>query len=182
MATSSYGNKFYLIESPLKHSIAKQKIEVRKTSKNGFTAYFAGRHLAISEVVEPSKLSKEDIEVQKKLDVLALAEKLGNVADSGISRDTICRHRKLIQEGGIDLLKRQVDPDLIHQNRADENVEKVVVDFSLEHPHLGQQKVALQLNANFGLDISPGGVRGIWLHQNINTTALRVETSLLKTA
>ncbi len=127
-----------MIESPLKHSIAKQKIEVRKTSKNGFTAYFAGRHLAISKVVEPSKLSKEDIEVQKKLDVLALAEKLGNVAEaSGISRDTIYRHRKLIQEGGIDLLKRQVDPDLIHQNRADENVEKVVADFSLEHPHLG---------------------------------------------
>jgi hypothetical protein len=28
--TFSYGNKFYLIESPLKHSIAKQKIEIRK--------------------------------------------------------------------------------------------------------------------------------------------------------
>ena len=28
--TFSYGNKFYLIDSPLKYSIAKQKIEIRK--------------------------------------------------------------------------------------------------------------------------------------------------------
>lgn len=34
--TFSYGNKFYLIDSPLKHSIANQKIEIRNTSKKGF--------------------------------------------------------------------------------------------------------------------------------------------------
>ena len=53
----SYWNKFYLIESPLKHSIAKQKIEIRKTSNRDFIDYFAGRHLAVSEVIEHSKLS-----------------------------------------------------------------------------------------------------------------------------
>ncbi|SFD80502.1 Transposase, partial [Pseudoalteromonas denitrificans DSM 6059] len=69
--TFSYGNKFYLIDSPLKHSIANQKIEIRKTSKNGFTAHFAGRKLKVSEVSEPSKLAAEDLEIQKKLEVLA---------------------------------------------------------------------------------------------------------------
>jgi hypothetical protein len=37
--TFSYGNKLYLIESPLKYSIAKQKIEIRKQTSGGFTAY-----------------------------------------------------------------------------------------------------------------------------------------------
>jgi sulfite reductase alpha subunit-like flavoprotein len=64
--TFSYGNKFHLIESPLKHSIAKQKIEIRKTNSNGFMAYFAGRHLAVSEVTGPTKLSMEDLVVKKK--------------------------------------------------------------------------------------------------------------------
>lgn len=61
-------------------------------TKNSFDAYFAGRHLSISEVIEPVKTSMEDIEIQKKLDVLALADKLGNVSEtsrlSGVSRDT----------------------------------------------------------------------------------------------
>ena len=77
--TFSYGKKFYLIESPLKNSIAKQKIEIRKAEKNRFTACFAGRPLKISEVVEPTKLLEEELEVQKKLDVLSLADTLGNV-------------------------------------------------------------------------------------------------------
>ena len=95
--TFSYGNKFYFIESPIKHSIAHQKIEIRKMKDGKFNAYFAARHLKVSEVTEPIKASMEDIEIQQKLDVLALADKLGNVAEasrqSGVSRDTIYRHR-----------------------------------------------------------------------------------------
>ena len=177
--TFSYGNKFYLIDSPLKHSIANQKIEIRNTSKKGFTAHFAGRKLDISEVTEPSKLAIEDLAVQKKLEVLALVEKLGNVSEvsrlSGVSRDTIYRHLKLVKQGGAAALKRQETPNIRHKNCVDKAIEDAVVQFSVEHPHLGQQKVALKLTAALGVDISPNGVRGIWLRHNMNTTALRVE-------
>ena len=37
--TFSYGNKFYLIESPLRDSIAKQKIELSSNHEPGFTAF-----------------------------------------------------------------------------------------------------------------------------------------------
>jgi transcriptional regulator of acetoin/glycerol metabolism len=57
------------------------------------------------------KTHSEDIEIQKKLNVLALADKLSNMAEasrlSGVSRDSIYRHRKLIKQGGADALKRQ---------------------------------------------------------------------------
>ena len=103
--TFSYGNKFYLIESPLKHSIVKQKIEIRTTDDDGISAYFAGRQLEESEAIEATKPSMLDLNIQKKLEVLELAEQLGNVTVavrlSGVSRDTIYRHRKLIKEGGI---------------------------------------------------------------------------------
>lgn len=176
--TFSYGNKFYFIESPLRHSIANQKIEIRTSKYKYFKAYFAGRQLQVSEVTEPVKASMEETDVQKKLDVLALADKLGNVAEasrlSGVSRDTIYRHRRLLKEGGINALKRQETPNLKHKNCTELSIENTVVQFSIEYPHLGQQKVALKVKAEYGMDISPGGVRSIWLRQNMNTTALRV--------
>ncbi len=177
--TFSYGNKFYLIDSPLKHSIANQKIEIRNTSTKGFTAHFAGRQLKVSEVNEPNKVTIEELEIQKKLEVLALIDKLGNVSaasrQSGISRDTIYRHLKLVKQGGPDALKRQETPNLRHKNRSDTELEQVVIDFSLENPHLGQQQVSLQLKANKIVDVSPAGVRYIWLREKINTMALRVQ-------
>ena len=177
--TFSYGNKFYLIDSPLKHSIANQKIEIRNTSKKGFTAHFAGRHLKVTEVVEPNKVTIEELEIQKKLEVLALVDKLGNVSaasrHSGVSRDTIYRHLKLVTQGGPDALKRQAKTNLRHKNRSDVELEQAVIEFSLENPHLGQKQVSLQLKANQSIDVSPAGVRYIWLRENMNTMALRVQ-------
>lgn len=177
--TFSYGNKFYLIESPLKHSIAKQKIEIRTTNDTGFAAYFAGRHLAVSEVTEPTKPSMLDLDIQKKLEVLELAEKLGNVTEaariSGVSRDTIYRHRKLIKEGGIQSLKRQVRTHHIHGNRTDQEITNTLIEFSLDNPHLGQVQVSNQLKKHYNIELSSSGVRHVWLRENMQTCALRVQ-------
>jgi len=186
--TFSYGNKFYLIESPLKYSIAKQKIEIRKCNSGRFIAYFAGRHLAVSEVIEPTKLSMEDLEIQKKMNILALADKLGNVSEasriSGVSRDTIYRHRRLVKENGKQALKRQINHSHRHKNRTTEELETLIIDFSLLNPHLGQAQVSAQLKVNYEADISPAGVRYVWLRKNMNTSAQRIHRSrsLLPTA
>lgn len=177
--TFSYANKFYLIESPLKHSIAKQKIEIRTDHTEGFTAYFAGRPLTVSEVVEPNKPSMFDLDIQKKLDVLELAEKLDNVSEaariSGVSRDTIYRHRKLIREGGVQALKKQVRADHVHQNRTDQEVADTVIEFSLDNPHLGQVQVSNHLKKHYQIELSASGVRNVWLRENMQTCALRLQ-------
>ena len=177
--TFSYGNKFYLIESPLKHSIAKQKIEIRTGHDDGFVAYFAGRYLAVSEVTEPTKPSMVDLDVQKKLKVLELAEKLQNVSEaarlSGVSRDTIYRHRKLIKEKGLQALKRQVRTDHYHRNRTDQDVANTVIEFSLDNPHLGQVQVSNQLQKHYQIELSASGVRNVWLRENMQTCALRLQ-------
>ena len=176
--TFSYRGKLYFIDSPLKHSIANQKIEIRSGKNKRFDTYFAGRKLQVTEVTEPEKVSSEDNEIQKKLEVLALADRLGNVAEasrlSGVSRDTIYRHRKLIKQGGIESLKRQKTPDLHHKNRTDRAIEEVVIEFSLANPHLGQSKVSRLLKSERNVDIHASGVRNIWLRENMNTTALRL--------
>lgn len=179
--TFSYGNKFYLIESPLKRSIAKQRIEIRARDNEGFTAYFAGRRLAVSEVIEPTKPSMFDLGIQKKLEVLKLADELNNVTEaarvSGVSRDTIYRHRQILKNHGPEGLKRQITKDHHHKNRADKHLEKTVVEFSLDNPHLGQSQVSRQMKKVYKIDISPSGVRGIWLRAEMQTTALRLQKS-----
>ena len=179
--TFSYGNKFYLIESPLKRSIAKQRIEIRTQDSKGFTAYFAGRRLAVSEVIEPTKPTMFDLDIQKKLEVLTLADELDNVSEaariSGVSRDTIYRHRRIIKEQGPEGLKRQITKDLHHKNRADKTLEKKVVELSLDNPHLGQCQVARQIKKVHKVDISASGVRNIWLREQMQTTALRLQKS-----
>jgi len=177
--TFSYGNKFYLIDSPLRDSIAKQKIEIRTNHESGFTAFFAGRELAVSEVREPTKPSMLDMEIQKKLDVLELAEQLGNVSEaakiSGVSRDTIYRHRRLIKEGGVAALKRQETTDHYHKNRTDQDTANTVIEFSLDNPHLGQVQVSNHLKKINHIDISASGVRQVWLRENMQTIALRMQ-------
>ena len=184
--TFTYKGQFYFIESPIRHSIAHQKIEIRNVKGNQFDVYFAGRKLKVSPVTEPTKAplekpfsaSSEDIEIQKKLDVLALADKLGNVAEAsrltGVSRDTIYRHRKLIKQGGVDALKRQETPDLHHKNRTDKAIEQIVIEFSLAHPHLGQSQVSRLLKSEQNVTIHASGVRNIWLREKMNTMALRL--------
>ena len=179
--TFSYGNTFYLIESPLKRSIAKQLIEIRTHSNKGFTAYFAGRKLSVSEVVEPTKPSIFDVEVQKKLDILKLADELNNVSEaariSGVSRDTIYRYKRLLDKEGLQGLERKTTPNLHHKNRADKELEKIIIEFSIENPHLGQSQVARHIRKLFSIDISASGVRNIWLRAQMQTTALRLQKS-----
>ena len=56
-------------------------------------------------------------------------------------------------------------------------IEEAVVQFSIEHPHLGQQKIAMKISEALDIYISGNGVCSMWLRHDINTTALRVERS-----
>lgn len=182
--TFSYGNKFYLIDSSLKNSIAKQKIEIRTTLDGEFYAYFANRKLAISEVTEPSKPSMLDLEIQRKVDAIQLAEKLQNVAEaariSGVSRQTIYRNQKILKKQGPQALKRTFRKDHYHKNRTDQNIEAKVIKFSLKNPHLGQAQVSLQMKKMRQVEISPSGVRNVWLKAKMHTAALRIQKTIAK--
>lgn len=179
--TFSYCNKFYLVQSPLKYSIAKQEIEIRKSINDDqtFQVFFAGKILEISEVIEPTKPSMYDVEIQKKIDAIELADKIGNVSEaariSQCSRETIYKNRRLLKEKGPMALKRAFTSSKHHKNRSDKELEDTVISFSLENPQLGQCQVAAQLESSLGVAISASGVRYIWLREKLNTIALRIQ-------
>jgi DNA-binding transcriptional ArsR family regulator len=160
---------------------SRHPIKIRNTRKKAFTSNFARRKLVVKELSEPNKISAEDVEIQKKLAVLALVNKLDNVfkaaPQSGASRDTIYRHLTLVKQGGAHALRQQETPDIQHKHCVDMAIEEAVIQFSLKHPHLGPQRIALKMTEALRVDVSAGGVRSIWLRNNLNTTALRVENS-----
>jgi transposase-like protein len=127
-----------------------------------------------------------DLEIQKKIDAIELAEKLGNISEaariSGCSRETIYKNRRLLNEKGPLALKRTFRPDTRHKNRSAEAIEEAVIAFSLENPHLGQAQVSAQLKSVYQVEISPAGVRYVWLREKMNTSALRVQKAKLSPA
>ena len=127
------------------------------------------------------KLSIVDLEIQKKVDAIELADKLQNVTEaariSGVSRQTIYKNRRLLKEKGPQALKRTFRQDHHHKNRTAKKIEDVVIAFSLENPHLGQVQVSAQLKTNYQIELSPIGIRGIWLRESMQTSALRVQRS-----
>ncbi len=58
-------------------------------------------------------------------------------------------------------------------NRVDPIVEKAVLDMAIEYPAYGQLRVSNELKKD-GILVSPGGIRSIWLRNDLNNLKKRL--------
>jgi hypothetical protein len=103
---------------------------------------------------------------RRKLSLLQIASELTNVSRAckimGYSRQQFCEIRRNYQVYGADgLIDRLPGAKGPHPNRVDAAVEKAILDYSLIHPSHGCLRVAQRL-ALEGVQVSSGGVRGVW--------------------
>ena len=116
--------------------------------------------------------------IKNKLGLLNLAKELGNVSRAckvfGYSRDSFYRFKKLYEEYGEEGLQEvsRKRPNL--KNRVPKEVEEAVIAFAIEYPAYGQVRASNELKKR-GTFISPGGVRNIWLRNNLQTMKLRLK-------
>ena len=116
-------------------------------------------------------MTTEEKVVRRKLSMLELAKELNNVSKAckvmGYSRQQFYEIKRNYQihgiEGLIDKIPGAKDP---HPNRVSEEVEKAILDHSLEFPTRGPLRVAQEL-ALKGVHVSSGGVRGVWSRHNL---------------
>jgi transposase InsO family protein len=121
---------------------------------------------------------------RRKLSLLELAGELQNVSRAckvmGYSRQQFYEIRRNFQtfgaEGLIDRLPGARGP---HPNRVTEEVETAILDHALVHPCHGALRVAQELMLK-GVQVSSGGVRGVWSRHGLLTKherLLRLERS-----
>lgn len=115
---------------------------------------------------------------RRKLSLLELAQELDNVSKAcrivGYSREQFYEIRRNFQTYGMaGLLDKLPGCKGPHPNRVSDEVEKAILDFSLEFPSYGCLRVAQQLNLR-GVEVSSGGVRGVWDRHSLLTKHQRL--------
>ena len=115
---------------------------------------------------------------RQKLSLLQLAAELTNVSKAckimGYSRQQFYEIRRNYQVYGADgLIDRLPGAKGPHPNRIDAAAEKAVLTYSLKHPAHGCLRVAQQLVLE-NVQISSGGVRGVWSRHNLMTKQERL--------
>ncbi len=119
---------------------------------------------------------EEEVQIERKLELLKLAEQLGSVSAAcrslGVSRDTFYRARQAFAGGGLEALKNisRKKPNL--KNRVSPEIERAVIELSQQRPSYGQARIAKEL-ARQGIGISPAGVRCVWQRHQMETTVQR---------
>jgi len=122
-------------------------------------------------------MMNQDKLIKNKLGLLQLAEHLGNVSEAckvlGFSRDSFYRVKELHEQGGTEALKEisRRKPNI--KNRAEPEIEAAVIRMATELPAYGQVRISNELRKE-GKFISPGGVRTIWLRNNLETMNKRL--------
>ena len=124
---------------------------------------------------------------RRKLSLLELAAEMNNVSKAcrimGYSRQQFYEIRRNYQtcgsQGLPDRLPGAKGP---HPNRVEQHIEEEILAYSLEFPTHGPLRVAQQLNLR-GVQVSSGGVRGVWSRHELLTRhdrLLRLEKSVGK--
>ena len=124
-------------------------------------------------------MTQQQYVIKRKLNILELAETLGNVSEAarrtGVSRKHIYDIKRTLIEEGAEGLREKTKRVARPINRFSQEIEDAILDYSLHHPTHGQVRVANELNHKNGWQISDGGVRSVWVRHGLEVIPKRLK-------
>ena len=123
-------------------------------------------------------MTREQYVIKRKLNILDLSDQLKNISGAcrtlGISRQHFYDIKKAVEEEGVQGLVEKSRKAARVRNRVDSEIEEALLQYSLEYPTHGQVRVSNELRKK-GLDISPGGIRSVWLRHGLEIKSKRLK-------
>ena len=123
--------------------------------------------------------------IKPRVGLLQLAEHLGNVSQAckvmGYSRDTFYRYKELYDQGGEEALFEMNRKKPCLKNRVPANVEDAVINMAVDFPAYGHERATNELRKR-GIILSGGGVRSIWLRNDLENFKKRLRALEAKVA
>ena len=124
--------------------------------------------------------------IRPKLKLLELADYLGNVSEAckimGDSRDTFYRLKNRYEEAGMEGLREISRRKPNRKNRVSEEIETAVCELAIEFPAFGQVRASAKLFELKEHQISPAGIRSIWMRNDLETKKKRLKALEAKVA
>ena len=123
--------------------------------------------------------------IKPRIGLLQLAQVLGNVSQAckvmGYSRDTFYRYKELYDQVGEEALFEMNRKKPCLKNRVPANVEDAVINMAVDFPTYGPERAANELRKR-GIILSGGGVRSIWLRNDLENFKKRLRALEAKVA
>jgi transposase InsO family protein len=123
-------------------------------------------------------MTQQQYILKRKMNIVELASKLGNISEAcrnlGVSRQHFYDIKTAIQEDGLEGLLEKSRKSPRTANRLSPELEQKILDYSLEFPTHGQRRASNELKI-LGINVSDGGVRGVWARHDLLRKARRLQ-------
>lgn len=94
----------------------------------------------------------------------------------GCQPENVLLDKESLDKGGVEALTEKSRKVSNLKNRVSKKVERAVLKFSLEDPTLAKKKMSRVLKDK-GIEISPTGVRNVWVRQGLQTKEDRINAA-----